>query len=82
MTDFAKIFDTKHGQILAFLSEAPDGSPEITVIGHGGLVRVKLAGWPDKEVGQAAAFAKMSEYGAAETLANQIEAIAKGAIAA
>lgn len=58
MSDFAKLFDTPHGQLLVFMEDGDD-EPVIRVIGavyEGVQPSATLSGWPNDEEGQQAAF--------------------------
>jgi hypothetical protein len=69
---FAKLFETPHGQLLAYLDETDEGDPAITVIGadvNGVRPSAKMSGWPEGEDGQRAAFDKLTQQMAEEQAA-------------
>jgi hypothetical protein len=69
---FAKLFDTPHGQMLYYLDDTDDEEPAIMVIGayvRGVRPSAKLSGWPDEEAGQLRAFAEIEQAAADETAA-------------
>jgi hypothetical protein len=66
---FAKIFDTPHGQLLAFM-DTEDDEPVIVVKGEaykGVLASASLSGWKDEEVGQQREFDEIDQAKAEDT---------------
>lgn len=75
---FAKLFDTPHGQLLAYLDEDDEGQPAITVIGadyRGVRPSAKLSGYSDAT--QAQVFNEFDQSSADKMAANLHLAAAK-----
>jgi hypothetical protein len=77
---FAKLFDTPHGQLLAFLDQTEDYEPAIKLMGaeHAGVCpAMTLSGWDDAEEGQARAFAAIDQAAAEKHAAGFHNMLAK-----
>ena len=69
MTDFAKIFNTPHGQLLAFMDTEND-EPVIVLKGaafKGVVPSATLSGWKDEEAGQQREFDEIDQAKADDT---------------
>jgi len=75
---FAKLFDTPHGQLLAFM-DTEDDEPVVVLKGeprNGVLPSVTLSGYSDEEVGQKREFEAIDQAKADSTAKSMHDAMA------